>query len=147
MTEIADFLRARYQEQRAIAEAAAEHAGTGDWRYQPGSDYVAAVQTFPDDMPARRELWTPLVTEAGSYIGDTLDDEIGSHIAAHDPAAVIADLDAKLEIVSDYERCEDDTASATPNEHTGWADALECVVATLALPFAGHPDYREEWKS
>ncbi|MFE2047981.1 DUF6221 family protein [Streptomyces sp. NPDC059459] len=121
MSEIADFLRARYAEVRAAAEAAAERAGTGDWRYRSGSDHVAAVQTFPNDVSARRELWTPLVTEAGSYIGDTIDDEIGNHIAAQDPDVILADLDAKLAIV-------------------------ELMDRTLAQPFAWHADHKgEEW--
>ncbi|MET8694711.1 DUF6221 family protein [Streptomyces bauhiniae] len=139
MSEIADFLRARYAEQRVIAEAAAEHAGTRDWRYRPGSDHVAAVQSFPNDVPARRELWTPLVTEAGSYIGDTIDDEIGNHIAAHDPAAVIADLDAKLAIV-------DLCATFLHDDDRGIDPCAEGTLCLLAQPFAGHSGHRgEEW--
>jgi hypothetical protein len=168
MSEIADFLRARIAERRTLAEAAAEKAGSGDWRYKPGDDRVAAVQTFPDDVPARRELWLPLVTEAGSYIGDTLDDEIGHHIAANDPADVIADCDAKLAIIDDllaerHEVIEDPwyTCAAATEEHDGGRccdqnrrgkpcdcgrDArLNRRLAILAQPFAGHSDHKGEW--
>ncbi|WP_367572189.1 DUF6221 family protein [Streptomyces globisporus] len=102
MTNLADFLRARYAERRAIAEAAASKARSGDWRYKAGDDCVHVVEIFPESPPAQRELWSPLVTEAGSYVGDTLDDEIGWHIAANNPADVLADLDAKLAIVDAY---------------------------------------------
>jgi hypothetical protein len=146
MSDIADFLRARYAEQQATAEAAAERAGTGDWRYRPGSDHVAAVQTFPDDVPARRELWTPLVTEAGSYIGDTIDDEIGNHIATHDPDAVLAYLDAKLAIVDLMDRMLDAAEGDTEVDHYGGLGAAEETLCRLAQPFAGHPDHKgEEW--
>jgi len=126
MSEIADFLRARYAERRALAEAAVEWAQTGDWRYEPGDDCVSAVQTFPDDVPARRELWTRLVTEAGSYVGDYLDDEIGAYIAANDPAFVIADLNAKLTLVHEIDYDPPTTDGVTDQElharcaHPAW---------------------------
>lgn len=106
MSQIADFLRARIAERQAIAEAAAAKAGSGDWRYKPGDDYVSWVKHDEyASAPINRETWWPLVTEAQSYVGDMLDDEIGHHIAASGPDAVIADIDAKLALVDelDYE--------------------------------------------
>ncbi|MEU1434042.1 DUF6221 family protein [Streptomyces sp. NPDC005786] len=157
MTDLAQFLRDRYTERRAIAEAAAaaSKARSGDWRYKAGDDRVYAVETFPESLPAQRELWTPLVTEAGSYVGDTLDDEIGWHIATNAPADVIADLDAKLAIVDEHapgghywpgslqQFCAT-CGSGEPNEYpTAWPCR---TLRTLARPFAGHPDHKgEEW--
>lgn len=117
MSEIADFLRARIAERRAIAEAAAGKTGSGDWRYKPGDDYVSWVEVDEHATPVNRETWWPLVTEAGSYVGDTLDDEIGNHIAANGPDAVIADLDAKLALVDELEPpLDDDLEPATDAE-------------------------------
>lgn len=170
MTEIADFLRARIAERRALAEQAADKAGAGDWRHKPGADYVSAVQTFPDETPARREHWTPLVTEAGSYVGDMLDDEIGQHIAANDPDVVIADCDAKLALIDDlltetHEVVDGDcwyTCAAATEERDGGQTCddgrrggpCDCGrdarvnrrLVILAQPFARHADHRgEEW--
>ncbi|MFF2100957.1 DUF6221 family protein [Streptomyces sp. NPDC058202] len=153
MTEIADFLRARIAERRALAEAAAAKAESGDWRYKPGADYVAAVQTFPDETPARREHWIPLVTEAGSYVGDMLDDEIGQHIAANDPAAAIADCDAKLRMLNDAEDfCQEYDNDLTELDDNSAAQRAYCwrdsIHRNLAAAFIGHPDHKgEEWAS
>lgn len=146
MSDIADFLRARLAEQRALAESAAEQAQSGDWRYKAGSDYVSAVQTFPNEVPARREHWIPLVTEAGSFVGDMLDDEIGQHIAANDPATVIADCDAKLALIDHMVRMLTAAKGDTEVDHYGALDAAEQTLGLLAQPFAGHPDHKgEEW--
>lgn len=154
MSEIAEFLRARYAERRALAEAAAECARTGDWRYEPGDDYVSAVQTFPGDVPARRELWTRLVTEAGSYVGDHLDEEIGTHIAANDPAFVIADCDTKLALVDEHPEVNDGDCGTCVQGSWGYPThggstptTFPCrTLRLLAQPFAGHPDHKgEEW--
>lgn len=103
MSDIADFLRARYAERRALAEAAIGAAGSGDWRYDPNSDHVSWVEFSEYASPVNRETWWPLVTEAQSYTGDTIDDGLGVFIAAADPDDVIADLDAKLALVEELE--------------------------------------------
>jgi len=146
MSEIADFLRARYAERRAVAEAAAEKAGSGDWRYKPGDDCVSWVEFDEYATPVNRETWWPLVTEAGSYVGDTLDDEIGNHIAANGPDDVIADLDAKLAIVDLMDRTLDAAEGDSEVDHYGGLVAAEETLCRLAQPFAGHPDHKgEEW--
>lgn len=76
MSDIADFLRARYAEQRATALA----ASPGPWHSDGGSVYA----THPTD-------------EVVNYT------ESADHIAAHNPAAVLADLDAKLAVVDEVD--------------------------------------------
>lgn len=138
MSEIADFLRARYAERRAIALAAAQTAGSADWRFEHNSDRVSAVQIL-DPGPNQREFWIPLLTEAASYVGDTLEDEIGSHVTANDPAAVLADLAAKLAVV-------DLCATLLHDDEGGTDPCAEGTLRHLAQPFAGHPDHKgEEW--
>lgn len=169
MSEIADFLRARITERRALAVAAAEKAGSGDWRYKPGDDHVSWVEFSEYASPVNRETWYPLVTEAQTYVGDMLDDDLGHHIAANNPAAVIADCDIKLALIDDLlaERHEvvGDcwyTCVAATEEHDGgetcnddWRgrpcncgrDArVNRRLGILAQPFTGHPDHKgEEW--
>ncbi|MFD0408613.1 DUF6221 family protein [Kitasatospora sp. NPDC127116] len=55
----------------------------------------------------------------------------GDHIARHDPARVLADVDAKRRVLADVESFTEDGALA--------------VLQLLALPYADHPDYRPEW--
>lgn len=64
-----------------------------------------------------------------------------------DPDDVLADLESKRRILDEYEKAldrrrrhPDDLASA------GALLQMVSVVKLLALPFATHPDYRDEWR-
>ncbi|MGV9588264.1 DUF6221 family protein [Streptomyces tendae] len=112
MSDIAAFLRARYAEQRALAEATAEDAGK-DW--SPGDEHLSSSVNDADTGAA-------VVIGPWEYLGwDTR-----RHVAAHDPAAVIADLDAKLAIVDEVDYDPPVTDGATDQElhtrcaHPGW---------------------------
>jgi hypothetical protein len=62
------------------------------------------------------------------------------HIARHDPARVLAEVDAKRRIL--------DWAVETARvvDQDQYALAPEQVVMLLGLPYAGHLDYRQEWR-
>jgi hypothetical protein len=64
-----------------------------------------------------------------------------THIARHDPARVLAEVEAKRRIV-------EMGASYVPELEHGdngeWA--LDATLRLLALPYADHPDYRQEWR-
>lgn len=70
-----------------------------------------------------------------------------TNLVAYHPARVLAECEAKRRIVGD----ESDGAALYavherglwPDELTRWADQ---VLATLALPYADHPDYQQEWR-
>lgn len=64
------------------------------------------------------------------------------HWLAVAPARVLAECEAKRQIV---ERC---TALLRVEvwEYDDAPDLVEAVLCDLALPYADHPDYREEWK-
>ncbi len=66
------------------------------------------------------------------------------HIARHDPARVLAECEAKRRIVDLAEAVQDDMERLAP----GFASVvvLDKFARILALPYADHPDYREEWK-
>jgi hypothetical protein len=72
----------------------------------------------------------------------------GVHIARHDPARVLADVAAKRRIIAEYAgRDQDvDLMLGRYTERQGQWAGLHLAVRLLALPYAGHPDYREEWK-
>jgi hypothetical protein len=88
VSEIAEFLRARYAERRALAEAARD-GGKGCW-----------TQEDPGRSPGR------IVDERGEtvvYDEGAPTEEQGTHIAANDPAFVIADCNAKLALVDEVD--------------------------------------------
>lgn len=116
MDDLIEFLRARLDEDQRTADAAAEESGV-DWYY--GNDAVRARRE--DDMIA-----------TGSQ--DILEPGYGKHIARHDPARVLADIEAKRRII-------DDTWGG-PDHEDMWLHHLRL----LAAVYADHPDYREKWR-
>lgn len=63
-----------------------------------------------------------------------------AHIARHDPARVLRDVEAKRRILNMELPGYYDNPYAN-----GWDDAHGDVLYLLALPYADHPDYRQEW--
>lgn len=83
VSEIAEFLRARIAERRALAEA----ASPGPWRANEEADEVVAVDGIT-------------VADGFALSGRQLRATV-QHIAANDPTDVINDLDAKLALIDD----------------------------------------------
>lgn len=133
--DLVQFLRARLADDRAVAhEAALQRSKYAAWRAKETDVYTTEVIISGDAFH---------VADTGAtYPGAEGYDEDAAraeHIARHDPARVLAEVDAKRQIV-------DGVAGADPHgayitgTFTAW-DALRL----LALPYADHPDYREEW--
>jgi hypothetical protein len=70
------------------------------------------------------------------------DQGVAQYIARHDPARVLAEVDAKRAIVDWVEECRaffwQTDSTLTPSAYR--------VLAPLAAVYADHPDYREEWR-
>lgn len=98
-------------------EAKAKKADSGPWTAD-GDVYVG--------HPTNRVV---------EYAGDNAE-----HIAANDPDNVLADIAAKRRIIEQW------LGEDSHGWHKGYEDAIADVLRLLALPFAGHPDYREAWK-
>jgi hypothetical protein len=66
-------------------------------------------------------------------------------LAAHDPARVLAECEAKRRIVESWTMAE---GSALDGDERvgGVADGLRSAVEALAAAYADHPDYQEEWR-
>jgi hypothetical protein len=84
-----------------------------------------------------------------------------AHIARHDPARVLAECEAKRRVVEAYRQeqarrdayeadearaVEDDQKAALRRSTAARCRGLEIAVELLALPYAIHPDYRDEWR-
>ncbi|MCX4543759.1 DUF6221 family protein [Streptomyces sp. NBC_01565] len=105
------------------------------------------------DGPAFREViqledgpWKP-TGEDVLWLGDIID-----HVSRHDPARVLAEVDAKRRIVALHSDSTGHSCSIT--DKTGYelnyadvaGDEACTTLRLLALPYADHPDYRQEWK-
>lgn len=134
MTTLADFLLARIAEDEADARLAVEcfeGAGSPSWSLSAdGEDVVNGIPT------GVAELWGPR--------------EVGQHIARWDPPRVLADCEAKRRIVELLGGYDEGVYNAL---YDGPGSDCYDVVQTaavrtlfaMALPYADHPDYREEW--
>lgn len=174
LTELADFLDARYAERAAWAQAASvppDYYGSPvgpvsladgtHWRWGVGGNWEPfELQPAVDQYAANGEDALTLVTveewrsaSTGRPLADALlhTDElraaVAGHIALNDPAAVLADVEAKRAILGM-------ARSAVIGLERGRGDfsrdnarylALEWVLRHLAVPYAGHPDYRGGW--
>ncbi|MCX5522182.1 DUF6221 family protein [Streptomyces bobili] len=147
MTGLVEFLRARLDEDETTAEAArrqvAERAcpppqvdewetGAGQWRVVPWLYSGRAEADFAQ--------WGRI--EIATLAKD--------HIARHDPARVLADVAAKRRILDDVlPTMQADEVSIAGEWGVGpdpVREASDDLLSLLALPYAEHPDYREEWK-
>ncbi|MGW5691512.1 DUF6221 family protein [Streptomyces asiaticus] len=74
-----------------------------------------------------------------------------AHIIRHDPARVLAEIEAKRGIIARYEFVCRQAAELglSEEERETWVQvggALQSCVLCLAAVYADHPDYREEWR-
>jgi len=128
---IADFLLARIAEDEAMARAAIV-----DGPQSAGFVDGQRVEKMDDGR------WSTRLCQVEG-VGITIYDEGGhtdeqaAHIARHDPARGLAECEAKRRIVELFPN--------HPDHSDGWGNAGGRVLELLALPYADHPDYREEW--
>jgi hypothetical protein len=151
-SEVAAFISARLNED----EQPARTATGGPWRVD-SEDYAEAILSTAD----------PSVTVVGgsrwggeASVFESTEDAV--HIARHHPARVLAEVEAKRSIVIWHRAVQTDRfihpdgSSAGTLEvcHTcdanstdaDWPDFPCLTLCYLALPYASHPDYREEWR-
>jgi hypothetical protein len=70
-----------------------------------------------------------------------------AHVAEHDPARVLRDIDAKRQLI-------EKAADADRYSRTTWANAgsagaasaYRAMLRLLALPYADRPGYQESWR-
>lgn len=149
MDDLIAFLRARLDEDKAVARAVeVPH----DWHPGPGDDDPEwapeeLVCMWPPEFHTSYEEdkhWRGLTTESA---------ELAAHIARHDPARVLREVEAKRRIVECHEpwtaangdiicgRCGREHIDGRPGGH------FPCqTLRLLALRYADHPSYREEWR-
>lgn len=138
MSGLVEFLRARLDEDEAAAEAA---------RRQVAERVCPPPQV--DEWAARAGHWgvVPWLysARAEADLAQWGRVEIATlardHIARHDPARVLAEVEAKRQIIVWHE-----VASESPElDRDAW-QIMRKVLLHLATPYADHPDYDERWR-
>lgn len=130
MSDIADFLRARYQERRQQENAKRRRIPSVFDDHDVEFRYTVdeGEQLFVDGRPFPADQFWATASEP-----------------APDPD-VIADLDAKLAVVDLAERTLASAEGDSEVDHYGALSAAEETLCLLARPFTGYPDHRgEEW--
>lgn len=126
--DIAEFLTARWDEEERIARAAAIHSRPRDgdndgstWRVSDDADVYCA------HLPL---LVGPWETNVGQ--------EVAEHIGLHDPARVLADLEAKRAILAWH---------LGPNcPRCPYGEAAQCpTIGALLRIHRDHPDFDPAW--
>lgn len=119
--DIVAFVKARLDEDERFARL----THSGEWTFdQLGQLLVNQGQTI-------------------SKIANLGVDSFGRHIARHDPARVLREVEAKRRILGEYERF----AAERRRAMNGWDTAeISPIVAALAAVWSGHPDYKAKWR-
>ncbi|WP_030168905.1 DUF6221 family protein [Streptomyces sp. NRRL S-813] len=168
MSDLVEFLRARLDEDEQVArDAAAKAAATlagvaakeGVWK-PPYTD-VGPTWTFDYDhvfvtcdRPGQPRLAMLADCGSGAF-------RLTPHIARHDPARVLAEVEAKRDLLEAL--INEGHAALRPGGSTevycgadyGTGDPCDCgrnerlsrYLRLLAKPYADHPDYRAKWRA
>ncbi|MGW1295144.1 DUF6221 family protein [Streptomyces sp. NPDC002533] len=138
MDGLVQFLRNRLDEDEQTARAATwDEWDSAHWTARPPqADYERyIVADYLDDGVV---VVTPENADP---------DGVGRHIARHDPARVLREIDAKRQILDEYAN---EARVMEQGHRTGWTEggqaARETVLKLLAVAYADHPDYRDTWK-
>lgn len=157
--DVVAFIRARLDEDEQVALAACgwrRYGESGEWTYDRDRFAVSDEQ---GRSIAAQKVWEIV---GGVPRLDSLFDVDGTHIARHDPARVLREVEAMRRIVETYrdERVrrdimQADDARAVEDEDqvirrrssAARCRGLEIAVQLLAEQWSDHPEYQENWKS
>lgn len=140
MDDLTQWLNEQLDEDERIARAASHvlrngaHWSLDEWhgREQPHSLIAQGTAEQPVAL--------------GHFTADPVPTEQALHIAAHDPARVLREVEAKRRLLDIHRPYVAEPGQAC----LGCAGGIEferCpVVRLLALPYADRPGYRDEWR-
>lgn len=138
MDELVQFLRDRLDEDERIARTASEDVDHGD-RWE--------AELYGDD-PEKQDAWGRLPFEE-----DPTPWVCVRHAARHDPARILADVEAKRRAVDECAYWNEKLAQAAANPNARpypclgeILDAVNPILRALALPYVDHPDCKPEWR-
>jgi hypothetical protein len=154
------WLRAQLDEDERIARTAswADDANAWHAKSSPFDARGAGQRWYVEDS-----MEDGVVSHVDPRASD--DEGVARHIARHDPAHVLRDIDANRQVLAGYDKAVqavEDLSAVRDRLHARGQDvfmteldlesaihrrdALGGVLRLLALPYADWPGYREEWR-
>ena len=144
--ELLDFLRAQLDEDERVAQEASGDA----WVTGASAGYE---YSRPGDVYAIAHDGTPARIAQGTRCGPDISAEQSSeHIARHDPARVLAEVEAKQRILDEHHPTVYGDGSrpdcyCCSDKRGDDVERYPCLtVRLLALPYADRPGYQEAWR-
>lgn len=148
---LADFLLARIAEdERAARECAKVYPSP--WEVSDRGHSAKVVADAPNFHHVVDLDQGQIPVGTVEWLGDAIE-----HVARHDPARMLAECEAKRRIIAEHSDERDHGNGRIT--HTGVCDTCgedvgrdvddqyPCrTLQLLALPYADHPDYRDEWR-
>jgi hypothetical protein len=138
MDELVRWLGEQLDEDERIARAATD----GPWVAEVSGETGNCV--IPADAQSTREYVARTQLYAAAFDAE--------HIARHDPARVLREIDAKRRLVELHHAEQVEAINADGDERSGYwcfecdGEPFPCrTLRLLALPYADRPGYREEW--
>ncbi|TDC86343.1 DUF6221 family protein [Actinomadura sp. 7K507] len=126
--DLVEFLRARLARDEQIARAC---SGV-PWKTAP-SGTIHTDPAEPRDGPE-------------AYVAKAENEAYAEHIARHGPSRTLAEVAARRRIIDDFEKRAWIIEQGHRTAELEAAQAVrEDVLRCLALPYASHPAYRDEW--
>ncbi len=143
MDDLVAFLRERIAEDEAMARAATD----GPWATWEGASMHGLGDLLHPVLTPGQKPGSHAVIVTASWLD-------AEHVSRHDPARTLREVEARrrlLNLHSPTKAGGDECAvcdygvdsCGCMGMNGGWPCA---TIALLALPYADHPDYREEWR-
>ncbi|MBO2447582.1 hypothetical protein J4573_10830 [Actinomadura barringtoniae] len=126
MSDLVDFLRARIDKDEALARACA----AAPWRALPAGQIVV-------DSPDSDAAPAPAPVASAENL------TYAEHIARHDPARVLRDVETRRRLIAEYEK---NAWRASQGRGEQYVDPWETTLRLLAEVYDHHPAYQEAWR-
>lgn len=138
MTDIVGFLRARLDEDEAVARATIHDGKSGEWEFDYSVEETSGGALVPF-YEIEFDSVAPALDSQHWFAGpDTM-----RHIARYDPARVLREVEAKRRIVDAHA---DHPMQPGFCRSCGMTNGPCETKRLLAAIDDDHPEYREEWK-
>ncbi|MEU4947712.1 DUF6221 family protein [Streptomyces lavendulae] len=154
MDDLVQFLRARLDEEEHLAKNAADHAAGAiagkarkAGRFDPPYDGNRWANDYDHVFALDGREGQPRMVQIADCGGAAY--HLTPHIAHHDPARVLAEVDAKRRLLNEYEAARRAAANSDQDNFDyadAWVHALAHALRFQALPYAEHEEYLDMWR-
>lgn len=150
MDDLARWLGEQLDEDERIARGATEFASP-QWHLDEDSTTVLMWPPEPRVAEMERRKGLPVTSDEwrGVMVDSSGNAGLGQHVARHDPARVLREIESKRQMLRDaddfcaeYDNDIDDDNSAAQRAYC-WRDTIR---RNLAVAYADRPGYLEEWR-